>query len=89
MITQELLHGADGHARIQGQGLTGLAGQVREQAATIDAQQIKGLRVATTEEEGLEIIGKGGAQFLNLFRCQNDTSGLAPEVEGANCIPAY
>jgi hypothetical protein len=87
MVMEELLHGADGDASVQGEGFTGLAVEVGEQAAEVEAHQVKGLGVATTEQELLQVIREGLAQSLNFFGRHGNPSGAVPEVRHAICAP--
>ena len=68
MVLEELLEGTDGGAGGEGDGLAGLARQVGEQAAAVDAQQVEGLGVVAAEEVLLEVVGEGRAHLLELFR---------------------
>ena len=72
VVPEELLEGADGRARGQGNGLTGLAVEVGEQAAAVNAEQGKGLSVIAAEKELLQVGGEGRPQFLDLFGCHGN-----------------
>ena len=89
MVLEELLEGADGDAGVQGQGFAGLALEVGQQAAAVNAQQVKGLAVAAAEEELVQVVGEGRGQRLDLFGCHGFPSGSIPEDRYANCIPVY
>src|SRR5439155_13411253 len=75
VVPEELLEGADGRARGQGNGLTGLAVEVGEQAAAVNAEQGKGLSVIAAEKELLQVGGEGRPQFLDLFGCHGNLQG--------------
>jgi hypothetical protein len=77
VVAEELLEGADGDAGGQGDGLAGLAGQVGEQAAAVDAEQVEGLGVVAAKEELLQVVGEGWPQLLDLFGCQGNLPSRA------------
>src|SRR5262249_11558681 len=81
VVAEKLLEGTDGDPGVEGQRLTGLAREVGEKAAAVDLKQLKGLRVATAEEELLQVVGKSGSQSNNLFSSHRNTSGLTQRYE--------
>src|SRR5205807_6263883 len=74
VVAEEFLEGADSHAGLEGDGLTGLAVEVGEEAAAVDAEQVKGLGVVTAEEKRLQVGGESRAQGLDLFGRHGNTS---------------
>jgi len=70
-IPDMVLEGADGGAGGQSQRLGGLAGQVGEQAPTVDLQQAESGRTATAVSKPLQVNGEGWFQSLDLFGCHS------------------
>jgi hypothetical protein len=78
VIAEELLEGADGEASGQGDGLAGLAVEVREQSAAVGAQEVEGLGVVAAEQELLQVVSEVRPQLLDLLRCHDNLRVRSP-----------
>jgi hypothetical protein len=82
VILEERLQRAGGDAGGQRDGLAGLAGQVGEEPAAVDAEQVEGLGVVAAEEERPQVVGEGRPEFRDLIRRPGNLRGVREVVYG-------